>query len=141
MSKNIQTAGGLIARRRNGVVELLLINGADAYKPTLRVSIPKGHIDPGETEEVAAVREVREETGLQHLTVGKKLGVVTRQSVEKSGQEVTKDIHVFHITTADYNHGPADEVYVWMPAAEAVDTMYFPEEAAFLRSLDLERLT
>ena len=38
-------------------------------------ALPKGHIDPGETEEQAAIREVREETGLR-VALDERLGDV-----------------------------------------------------------------
>jgi 8-oxo-dGTP pyrophosphatase MutT (NUDIX family) len=38
------------------------------------VRLPKGHIDPGETPEQAAVREVREESGYGHLEITADLG-------------------------------------------------------------------
>jgi 8-oxo-dGTP diphosphatase len=39
-------------------------------------SLPKGKLDPGETEPVAAVREIFEETG-QHAQLGRRLGLVS----------------------------------------------------------------
>ena len=39
-------------------------------------SLPKGKVDPGETEPVAAVREVCEETG-HHAILGRRLDMVS----------------------------------------------------------------
>ncbi|HEV3400199.1 MAG TPA: NUDIX hydrolase [Acidimicrobiales bacterium] len=58
----VQAAGGVVWRRAGaGGVEVLLV-----HRPKYDDwSLPKGKLDPGETHEVAAVREVEEETGLR----------------------------------------------------------------------------
>src|SRR5687767_2355933 len=60
------TAGGIIFRRnaKSNEVEILLIQDAKN-----RWTIPKGHIEEGETAKETAEREVREETGLQKMEV------------------------------------------------------------------------
>jgi 8-oxo-dGTP pyrophosphatase MutT (NUDIX family) len=53
------SAGGLVLRRNGAALEALLIGRGEP-----RVwSLPKGHVEPKETYEQAALREVREETG------------------------------------------------------------------------------
>jgi 8-oxo-dGTP pyrophosphatase MutT (NUDIX family) len=53
------SAGGLVLRRTDQAIEALLIG-----RGTPRVwSLPKGHVEARETHEMAALREVREETG------------------------------------------------------------------------------
>lgn len=59
------TAGGLVFRRdKNGNVEFLLIQD---HKD--RWTIPKGHIEEGETAQEAARREIGEEAGLHDVDV------------------------------------------------------------------------
>ena len=53
-------AGGVVYKK-NGQLMLLVVN---AKKNPDHWIFPKGHIEPGETPEQAAVREVREETGV-----------------------------------------------------------------------------
>jgi 8-oxo-dGTP pyrophosphatase MutT (NUDIX family) len=57
-------------RSRDGAPELLLVRSRDGRHWVL----PKGHIDPGESAEQAAVREVREEAGIEGEIVAR-LGV------------------------------------------------------------------
>lgn len=59
------TAGGIIFRRdENDEVEILLIqDGKDRW------TIPKGHIEEGETAEQTTKREIAEEAGLQEVEV------------------------------------------------------------------------
>ena len=56
----VQAAGGLVVRRRGGTLEIAVV-----HRPVHQDwSFPKGKLDEGETLERAALREVREETGL-----------------------------------------------------------------------------
>jgi 8-oxo-dGTP pyrophosphatase MutT (NUDIX family) len=62
VSKTVRAAGGLVCRRNeDGAAEILLVH-RPAYDDW---SFPKGKLEPGETEEDAAAREVEEETGLR----------------------------------------------------------------------------
>ncbi len=54
-------AGGVVFRRRGERVEFLLVEASEVAG--VRV-LPKGHIEPGESERAAAIREVHEETGV-----------------------------------------------------------------------------
>jgi len=53
------SAGGLVLRRHEAGFDALLIGRGSPRVWTL----PKGHVEPRETTEQAAIREVREETG------------------------------------------------------------------------------
>jgi ADP-ribose pyrophosphatase len=54
------SAGAFVYRKRASSVELLLLKrkGSNAY------DLPKGHIEKGENAVQAAIREIKEETGL-----------------------------------------------------------------------------
>ena len=59
------TAGGIVFRRdKAGGIEILLIQDAKD-----RWTIPKGHIEEGETAQVTAKREIGEEAGLKDVEV------------------------------------------------------------------------
>jgi 8-oxo-dGTP pyrophosphatase MutT (NUDIX family) len=58
------TAGGIVFRRNKGDVEILLIQDAKD-----RWTIPKGHIEEGETAQATAKREIGEEAGLREVDV------------------------------------------------------------------------
>jgi len=63
------SCGAVVWRQRDNKLELLLIKQFE-HKDSW--GIPKGHIDEGETLEQCAVREVREETGV-NVRLGKRL--------------------------------------------------------------------
>jgi 8-oxo-dGTP pyrophosphatase MutT (NUDIX family) len=59
-------AGGVVARTVDGEREYLLVG---ARRSRGEWVLPKGHIEPGETPEAAAVREVQEEAGVRAAVV------------------------------------------------------------------------
>jgi len=63
------SCGGLPVRRREGKVEVLLIKQF-AHKDSW--GIPKGHMHEGETQEQCAIREIREEAGVE-VKLGQRL--------------------------------------------------------------------
>lgn len=67
------TSGGMVFRRnaKTNEIEILLIQDAKN-----RWTIPKGHIEEGETAKQTAEREIREETGLQEMNVMNWLGKI-----------------------------------------------------------------
>ena len=59
LGKRVDSAGAFIFRQGDNGRELLMVEGRRGW------SMPKGHIEYGETPEEAALREVREETGIE----------------------------------------------------------------------------
>jgi predicted NUDIX family NTP pyrophosphohydrolase len=59
-----QTAGTLLYRRTNGILEVLLVHPSGNYNKKSPWSIPKGLPDEAESMEQAARRETLEETGV-----------------------------------------------------------------------------
>jgi 8-oxo-dGTP pyrophosphatase MutT (NUDIX family) len=56
----VQAAGGLVVRRLGGLLEIVLV-----HRPVQHDwSFPQGKLEAGETLEMAALREVEEETGM-----------------------------------------------------------------------------
>lgn len=61
VTKDQVSAGGVAFRRVKSGLEVAIVS----VKPSLRWQLPKGIVDPGETPEITAVREVREEAGVE----------------------------------------------------------------------------
>jgi 8-oxo-dGTP pyrophosphatase MutT (NUDIX family) len=109
------SAGGLVVRTIGGDAEAALIGRLDRYG-RLRWSLPKGHVEPGETTEQTAVREVREETGITGSIVAP-LGSLS-YSFMVSGRRVYKRVHHFLMTAESGELSDADvEVteVAWVP--------------------------
>ena len=61
------SAGGVAFRKQDGNVEVALISVGEAN----RWQLPKGLVDRGESTEEAALREVREEAGVETEMIGR----------------------------------------------------------------------
>jgi 8-oxo-dGTP pyrophosphatase MutT (NUDIX family) len=92
-------------------------------------SLPKGKVDPCETEPVAAVREIREETGYSsHL--GRRLAAVS-YPVEQG----IKKVRYWAARRGDGEFTPNAEVdeLKWLPVAEAMKQLEYPHDRKVLR--------
>lgn len=84
-----------------------------------RYGLPKGHIEPGETERQAARRETFEETGLR-VTPGKRLGTVSREN---------KDITFFRAAVTGGTKKPQVQ---FTPISIAIRRLKHRQDAEFL---------
>jgi ADP-ribose pyrophosphatase YjhB (NUDIX family) len=92
------TAGGIVFRRnkKTNDVEILLIQDAKD-----RWTIPKGHIEEGETAKETAAREIGEETGLLEVNVMSWLGKIHfRYRRQQSLVLMTTQIYLVHANGA-----------------------------------------
>jgi 8-oxo-dGTP pyrophosphatase MutT (NUDIX family) len=79
MTKPLTHAGAVVFRQRNDQVLYLVVSSSDG----LNWVLPKGHIDPGETPETAALRELGEEAGI----VGEIVVPLSTRDFIKGGKE------------------------------------------------------
>lgn len=82
----LQAAGGLIT---NGKEEILLMFRRGKW------DLPKGKLDPGETIETCALREVAEETGLRNIHIEKKLVTTFHTYRSQEDRAILKQTHWF----------------------------------------------
>lgn len=120
------SAGGVVVRGGEVIVIVPTRRGAQGQRV---LGLPKGHVDPGETTEQAAAREVREEAGVEAEIV-EKLGDV-RYFYQRDGQRIFKMVRFFLF---DYRSGTLedhdDEVEEarWMPLQEAARALSYRGE-------------
>jgi len=89
-----RSAGGVVLRPlESGAAQVLLIR--DPYR---KWGLPKGHLEEGEGEVEAALREVAEETGLGDLVLGPDLGEI-EWTFRKRGRTIHKVCRFFLMTS------------------------------------------
>lgn len=86
-----KSCGAIVYRKHHGNTEILLVR----HLKSGHWSFPKGHMEQGETEEETALREIKEETGLDVL-----LDTGFRETVNYSPKKNTKKTVVYFVGMA-----------------------------------------
>lgn len=120
------TAGGIVWRRsESGAIEILLI--ADAKD---RWTIPKGHIEEGETAKEAAEREISEETGLPSVKMGPWLGKINFR-YRRQHSLVLMTTEIFLVEAVGDTNAIKPEEWMrgikWLPANDALDKIEYED--------------
>jgi ADP-ribose pyrophosphatase YjhB (NUDIX family) len=120
------TAGGIVFRRNKaGEIEILLIQDAKD-----RWTIPKGHIEEGETSKQCAEREIGEETGLKKVRVLNWLGKINfRYRRQQSLVLMTTEIFLVQAQGDTNDIKPEDWMngIKWFSSAEALDKIEYED--------------
>jgi ADP-ribose pyrophosphatase YjhB (NUDIX family) len=125
------TAGGVVWRRnsRNGIEILLIQDAKDRW------TIPKGHIEEGETAKETAEREIKEETGLKHMTMQNWLGKINFR-YRRQQSLVLMTTEIFLVAAKGDTDDLQPEEWMrgikWFPASEAVDTIEYEDIAKII---------
>jgi len=128
----VEAAGGVVVRRLDGGPPLVAVVHRPSYDDW---SLPKGKLQPGESYEAGALREVREETGLECRLDGPAGQVSYR---DRHGRPKVVRYWMMHpLGGAFVPNDEVDEVR-WLPLAEAVETLSYPHDREMLEAVDLD---
>ena len=127
------SAGGLVVRTEDGTSSGALIGRLDR-RGRLRWSLPKGHVEHGETHEQAAVREVEEETGISGRITAR-LGSVEYTFIAQ-GKRIHKRVHHYLMEAVGGELSDADvEVteVAWVPLSDLPARLAYAGERRLAR--------
>jgi 8-oxo-dGTP pyrophosphatase MutT (NUDIX family) len=129
------SAGGLVVDDPDGEARAALIGRYDR-RGRMRWSLPKGHLEPGETAEQAAVREVAEETGIRGRVIAS-LGSIDF-SFMADDHRVHKTVHHF-LLLAEGGELSRDDPEVasvaWVPLDELAHRLSYQDERRLLEQV------
>ncbi len=120
-------------RTQDGAAHGALIGRLDR-RGRLRWSLPKGHVEAGETHEQAAIREVEEETGISGRITAR-LGSVDYTFVAQ-GRRIHKRVHHYLMVAVGGELSDADfEVteVAWVPLADLTSRLAYAGERRLVR--------
>jgi 8-oxo-dGTP pyrophosphatase MutT (NUDIX family) len=125
MPDRILQAGGIVIRQDGDRLSVLLVRSKK--DPALWV-FPKGHIEPGESAEAAALRETREEAGVE----GELVGPIGEPLEFQSGTEEVS-VQYFLVRPRAESASPEDREKAWFDLDGALVALTFESARTLLR--------
>lgn len=124
----VRAGGGVVAGRADDGSPTVLVVHRPRYDDW---SLPKGKVDPGESDEECAEREVWEETGLR-CRLGDELP--STRYVDHKGR--AKLVRYWAMEVVDGAFVPNDEVDAirWLPPAEAVALLSYAHDTVVVEA-------
>ena len=127
------SAGGIVIRWQGARAQVAVIRPASSKA----LALPKGHINPGESCEAAAARELWEETGIRGKLVGKLGDIGYRYSFR--GRPISKVVSFFLFV---YESGEINQLEpamrkevaeaLWMDVQQGLTALSYPGEREML---------
>lgn len=130
------SAGGLVVDVSGSVPQVALIARLDR-RGRLAWSLPKGHVEPGETPQDAAIREITEETGIVG-TILAPLGTIDFWFMTPE-RRVHKTVHHYLLRAIGGELSDEDIEVVevaWVPLSEVGERLRYGDERRLLARVD-----
>lgn len=133
MAKHTESAGGVVLNHKGEI--LVVSQHGDSW------SLPKGHLDEGETARQAAEREICEESGVCQVEYIKDLGSYERFRIGKGG--TIDESELKHITMYLYRaisgdaspQGDEHPEVRWVAREDVADLLTHPKDQEFFRGI------
>jgi len=120
----VKAAGGVV--RRDGRIAVVHRPRYDDW------SLPKGKLDPGETWEEAALREVREETGLECSLV-KELSSTSYH--DRKGRSKLVRYWLMDVVGGEFAPNDETDELRWLTPAEAAPLLTYPRDKELVQEV------
>jgi 8-oxo-dGTP pyrophosphatase MutT (NUDIX family) len=127
----IRAAGGVICRTGPSDQTEIVIIHRPVYDDW---TLPKGKVEPDETPEDCALREVREETGFK-CELLRPLGCTAY--VDRRGRDKMACYWVMQVLSGRFRSGIEVDKLVWLPIDQAVKRLSYPRDKTLLLQQDL----
>ena len=134
------TADCVVVRDRAGVREVLLIRRGKAPMKG-RWALPGGFVEETESLEAAALRELREETGLKGVRLLAQVGAYGDPGRDPRGRVITVAFLVKAPPGAEVRAGDDAKAAKWFPVARLPGRMAFDHERIVGDASKLQRTT
>jgi len=122
----VKAAGGVVCREgSSGETEIVVVH-RPAYDDW---TLPKGKVDPDETPEECALREVREETGFR-CELGRPVGCTAY--VDRRGRNKLACYWVMEVISGRFRPGGEVDRMAWLPVADAVKRLTYERDKALI---------
>jgi 8-oxo-dGTP diphosphatase len=124
----VQAAGGLVVRRHSGILQIVVV-----HRPVQEDwSFPKGKLEAGETLDVAALREVREETG---MTCDLLRFIGHTEYVDRKGRQKTVAYWIMAATEGSFSPNEEVDELRWLPLDEGSLLLSYPRDRELIAVL------
>lgn len=127
LTKVVRAAGGIVVRGAAPSAEILIVHRPQYDDWTF----PKGKVEPGESHEECAVREVEEETGLR-CSLGRELEPTSYLDAKERPKTVR--YWVMEVVGGVLRFDFEVDAARWVPVSEAPALLTYPRDADLLRS-------
>ena len=127
-SAEVKAAGGVVWRRGAGGIEVAVV-----HRPHRSDwSLPKGKLDPGESWEEAALREVEEEIGL-HCKLGRELSPTSYR--DQKGRAKVVRYWLMEPESGEFEPNREVDEIRWLNPAAAADLLTYEHDKQLVRGL------
>ena len=127
----------LVLRRNKDEDKFLIIQHVKGHW-----GFPKGHLELGEESQEAALRELKEETGIENIKLAELPSLLEKYSFEENGNHYNKTVeYFFAFTKNDEVKIQESEIqsYKWETYKEALNTLTFPEAKEVLKIAEMDK--
>ncbi len=129
---NEKSCGAIVYRKHHGNTEILLIKHVNSG----HWSFPKGHVEDNETEVETALREIKEETGIDVI-----IDPTFRETVSYSPKKDTQKVVVYFIAKAkNYEYVPQEEEISdikWVEIGHALSILTYENDRSIVNKAKL----